>query len=87
MSDDDLEVIVERSAGLDVHKDVVAVTVRVPSAAVRARRPTASTPGSPCRNRRSATAELVTSIAAASREVAASPGERSVGMNTDYLPA
>ncbi len=30
MSDDDLEVIVERSAGLDVHKDVVAVTVRVP---------------------------------------------------------
>jgi transposase len=28
--DNDLEVIVERSAGLDVHKDVVAVTVRVP---------------------------------------------------------
>lgn len=30
MNDDELEVIVERSAGLDVHKDVVAVTVRVP---------------------------------------------------------
>ena len=30
MDDDELEVIVERSAGLDVHKDVVAVTVRVP---------------------------------------------------------
>lgn len=31
MSDDEeLEVIVERSAGLDVHKDVVVVTVRVP---------------------------------------------------------
>lgn len=28
---DDLEVIVERSAGIDVHKDMVAVTVRVPS--------------------------------------------------------
>jgi transposase len=30
VNDDELEVIVERSAGLDVHKDVVAVTVRVP---------------------------------------------------------
>jgi len=30
MDDDELEVIVERSAGLDVHKDMVAVTVRVP---------------------------------------------------------
>lgn len=30
MDDDDLEVIVERSAGLDVHKEVVAVTARVP---------------------------------------------------------
>jgi len=30
MDDDELEVIVERSAGLDVHKDTVAVTVRVP---------------------------------------------------------
>ena len=30
MDDDELEVIVERSAGLDVHKDVVAVTARVP---------------------------------------------------------
>lgn len=30
MNDDELEVIVERSAGLDVHKDVVAVTARVP---------------------------------------------------------
>lgn len=30
MNDDELEVIVERSAGLDVHKDMVAVTVRVP---------------------------------------------------------
>lgn len=30
MDDDELEVIVERSAGFDVHKDVVAVTVRVP---------------------------------------------------------
>lgn len=29
MNDDELEVIVERAAGLDVHKDVVAVTVRV----------------------------------------------------------
>jgi len=29
-SDDDLEVIVERSGGLDVHKDVVAACVRVP---------------------------------------------------------
>ena len=29
MNDDDLEVIVERSAGIDVHKDMVAVTVRV----------------------------------------------------------
>lgn len=28
--DDELEVIVERSAGLDVHKDVVVVTARVP---------------------------------------------------------
>jgi transposase len=28
--DDDLEVIVERSAGIDVHKDMVAVCVRVP---------------------------------------------------------
>jgi transposase len=28
--DDELEVIVERSAGLDVHKDMVAVTARVP---------------------------------------------------------
>lgn len=26
MDDDELEVIVERSAGLDVHKDIVAVT-------------------------------------------------------------
>lgn len=30
MNDDELEVIVERSAGLDVHKDIVAVTARVP---------------------------------------------------------
>jgi len=30
VDDDELEVIVERSAGLDVHKDIVAVTVRVP---------------------------------------------------------
>jgi transposase len=30
MNDDGLEVIVERSAGLDVHTDMVAVTVRVP---------------------------------------------------------
>ena len=30
MDDDELEVIVERSAGLDVHKDIVAVTARVP---------------------------------------------------------
>ncbi|MBA2282300.1 MAG: transposase [Acidimicrobiia bacterium] len=30
MNDDELEVIVERSAGIDVHKDMVAVTVRVP---------------------------------------------------------
>lgn len=30
MNDDELEVIVERSAGLDVHKDMVAVTARVP---------------------------------------------------------
>jgi transposase len=30
VDDEDLEVIVERSAGLDVHKDVVAVTARVP---------------------------------------------------------
>lgn len=30
MDDEELEVIVERSAGLDVHKDVVAVTARVP---------------------------------------------------------
>lgn len=30
MIDDELEVIVERSAGIDVHKDMVAVTVRVP---------------------------------------------------------
>jgi transposase len=30
VDDEDLEVIVERSAGLDVHKDMVAVTVRVP---------------------------------------------------------
>ena len=29
MNDDELEVIVERSAGIDVHKDMVAVTVRV----------------------------------------------------------
>ena len=29
MEDDELEVIVERSAGLDVHKDVVTVTARV----------------------------------------------------------
>lgn len=32
MDDDELEVIVERSAGLDVHKDMVAVTARVPGA-------------------------------------------------------
>ncbi len=30
VSDEDLEVIVERSAGLDVHKDIVVVTARVP---------------------------------------------------------
>jgi transposase len=30
VNDDELEVIVERSAGLDVHKDMVAVTARVP---------------------------------------------------------
>jgi transposase len=30
VDDDELEVIVERCAGLDVHKDVVAVTARVP---------------------------------------------------------
>ncbi len=30
MDDEELEVIVERSAGLDVHKNVVAVTARVP---------------------------------------------------------
>jgi transposase len=30
VGDDELEVIVERSAGLDVHKDMVAVTARVP---------------------------------------------------------
>ena len=30
VDDDELEVIVERSAGLDVHEDIVAVTVRVP---------------------------------------------------------
>ena len=30
VDDEELEVIVERSAGLDVHKDMVAVTVRVP---------------------------------------------------------
>jgi transposase len=30
VDDDELEVIVERAAGLDVHKDVVVVTVRVP---------------------------------------------------------
>lgn len=30
MDDEELEVIVERSAGLDVHKDMVAVTARVP---------------------------------------------------------
>jgi len=32
VDDEELEVIVERSAGLDVHKDVVAVTARVPGA-------------------------------------------------------
>jgi hypothetical protein len=31
--DDELEVIVERSAGLDVHKDMVAACVRVPGPA------------------------------------------------------
>lgn len=30
MDDDELEVIVERSAGLDVHKDLVTVTARIP---------------------------------------------------------
>jgi hypothetical protein len=30
MDDEGLDVIVERSAGLDVHKDMVAVCVRVP---------------------------------------------------------
>jgi transposase len=35
VDDEELEVIVERSAGLDVHKDVVAVTARVPGPAGR----------------------------------------------------
>lgn len=31
VEDDDLEVIVERAAGLDVHKDVVVASVRIPA--------------------------------------------------------
>ncbi|CAM5661036.1 hypothetical protein SFUMM280S_07794 [Streptomyces fumanus] len=39
----------------------VVLMERVPSAAARASRPTASTPGSPCRKRRSVLSDAVTS--------------------------
>ncbi len=60
----------------------VVLIERVPSMAARPSRPTASTPGNPCRKRRSAASEAVTSAREASRAAASGPWAGTVDMVT-----
>ncbi|CAM5644359.1 hypothetical protein SHIRM173S_02006 [Streptomyces hirsutus] len=53
----------------------VVLIERVPSEAARASRPTASTPGSPCRKRRSVLSDAVTSLSAAGAPPRSGAGE------------